>query len=68
MHISFSEILLVLLIALLVIKPDRLPGVATKLGQWIRNLQTLSAKIKNEIDKPMSKYSYHEKQEEGSDS
>lgn len=61
MNIHFSEIFLILLVALLVIKPERLPEVAFSLGQWLKRLQTVSAKIKSFIEQPvnMGKYSFH---------
>jgi Sec-independent protein translocase protein TatA len=36
-----SKILLVLLVALFVIKPEELPGVATALGRWVRRIKKL---------------------------
>jgi Sec-independent protein translocase protein TatA len=61
MSIHFSEILLILLVALLVIKPERLPEVAYTLGRWFRWLQTMTTKIKNVFETPeMGKYSFHE--------
>lgn len=61
MSIHISEILLILLVALLVIKPERLPEVAYALGRWFRWLQSMSAKMKNIFESPeMGKYSFHE--------
>lgn len=53
MHISFSEILVILLVALLVIKPEHLPDAAFALGRWIKWLRQTTAKIKNEITEPL---------------
>ncbi len=50
MSIHFSEMLVILLVALLVIKPERLPDTAAKLGRLIKWVQQLVAKIKNEVD------------------
>jgi len=47
MHVSFSEIVLILLVALLVIKPERLPEVATTLGQWLKGIRRLVSNFKN---------------------
>ncbi len=48
MHLS--EILLILVIALIVIKPEQLPGVAQKLGEALRIFRQTVTKIKNEIE------------------
>lgn len=53
MHISFSEILVILLVALLVLKPEQLPGAALKLGQWMRWFRRTSQQLKEEIEKPL---------------
>lgn len=58
MHISFSEILVILLVALLVIKPERMPAVATRLGRLVKTIRGLTTKLYTEIDQPMGKYSY----------
>lgn len=48
MNIHFSEILVILFVALLVIKPERLPTVAFTLGRWLRWAQGALNKIKKE--------------------
>lgn len=53
MNIHFSELLLILLVALLVIKPERLPEVAFKLGRFVHWVRHSISKIKTEIDKPL---------------
>ncbi|MFZ2315593.1 MAG: twin-arginine translocase TatA/TatE family subunit [Gammaproteobacteria bacterium] len=50
MNISLSEIMLVLLIALLVIKPEQMPEVAQMLGRLIRSLRGVFAKVKTEVN------------------
>jgi Tat protein translocase TatB subunit len=52
MHISFSEILVILLVALLVIKPEHLPDAAQTLGRWMKWLRTATHKIKQEMEEP----------------
>lgn len=49
MNFSLSEIIVILLIALLVIKPEQLPELAFTLGQWIRMVRRLGAKWKGDI-------------------
>jgi Sec-independent protein translocase protein TatA len=46
---SISEIFLILLVALLVVKPERLPEVALMLGKWLRRVRMISTKIKNDF-------------------
>lgn len=50
MNISLSEIMLVLLIALLVIKPEQMPEVAQVLGRFVGSLRAMFAKIKTEVN------------------
>ena len=55
MSIPVSEILVVLLVALLVIKPEKLPGAATTLGKWLKWLRQTTATIKQEMAEPLQK-------------
>lgn len=55
MSISFSEILVVLAVAVLVIKPENLPDAAFTLGKWLRWLRQTTANIKREIEEPLEK-------------
>ncbi len=50
MNISLSEILLVLIVALVVIKPEQLPDVAFKLGRWAKQIRSGLFKIRRELD------------------
>lgn len=50
MNFSISEILLVLLIALLVVKPEQLPDVARTVGRLVRTVRGVFAKVKEEMD------------------
>ena len=50
MSFSISEIIVILLIALLVIKPEQLPDVAFTLGRFAQSIQRLFAKVKNEMN------------------
>lgn len=49
--ISFSELLLVGLVALLVLGPERLPGAARTAGLWIGRLKRSFNAIKNEVER-----------------
>jgi Sec-independent protein translocase protein TatA len=49
-NFSISEILVILLIALLVIKPEQLPDVAFTLGRFTQSIRRMFAKVKDEMD------------------
>lgn len=50
MNVSLSEILLVLFIALLVIKPEQLPHAARALGKFVKSVQNMFSNVKNEVN------------------
>lgn len=51
---GFSEILLIMVVALVVVGPERLPGLARKVGYWVgrfrRYANTVRAEIEREIN------------------
>jgi sec-independent protein translocase protein TatB len=49
--IAFSELLIVGVIALIVIGPERLPKVARTAGQWIGKLNRYVSQVKQDIDR-----------------
>ena len=49
MGFSVSEVVVVLLVALLVIKPEQLPDVAFTLGRFAQSARRALAKIKQEV-------------------
>jgi len=51
--ISFSELLLVGLIALLVLGPERLPGAARTAGLWLGRLKRSLNAIKMEVEREL---------------
>jgi Sec-independent protein translocase protein TatA len=42
--------MVVLLIALLVVKPEQLPDVAHSLGRFVKSIRGIFAKVKNEMN------------------
>lgn len=50
MSINLSEVLVVLVVALLVLKPEQLPGAAFKLGKWTKSLRGTMTKLRRELD------------------
>lgn len=51
MNISLSEIILVFIIALLVIKPAQLPQVAQQIGRFVKLIRNLFAQTKEQMNK-----------------
>lgn len=52
-ELSFSELALIALIALIVIGPERLPGVARTVGKWIGKVQRMAASVRADIDREL---------------
>ena len=50
MNFSISEIIVILLIALLVIKPEQLPDVAFTLGKFAQSMRRLFSRVKDEMN------------------
>lgn len=50
MNFSISEIFVILLIALLVVKPEQLPEVAHTLGKFVKSIRGVFAKVKDEMN------------------
>ncbi len=50
MNFSISEIAVILLVALLVIKPEQLPEVAFSLGKFAQSMRRLLTKVKAEMN------------------
>jgi len=51
--VGFSEILVIAVVALIVIGPERLPKVARTLGHMFGRLQRYAAEVKADIDREM---------------
>lgn len=49
MNIHFSEILIILLVAFIVIKPERLPEIARLLGGWFTWMHKATIRVKRYI-------------------
>ncbi len=50
---SFFELLIIAVVALLVVGPERLPGLAIKAGQYISRLRRLWQNTKYDIEREM---------------
>lgn len=51
--IGFSELVLVAIVALLVVGPERLPRVARVAGMWLARARRSLASVKQEIDREL---------------
>lgn len=52
-EVGFSELLLVGIIALVVIGPERLPGLARTAGVWLGRLRYMLSSVKAEVEREM---------------
>ncbi|ALG67419.1 Sec-independent protein translocase protein TatB [Beggiatoa leptomitoformis] len=52
-EIGFGELVLIGVIALIVIGPDKLPGAARTAGLWIGKMRRFVSSIKDEVDKEL---------------
>lgn len=64
MNVSMSELVVIVLVALLVIKPEQLPELAHLLGRFTSKVRAIFSKLKTEmnglVDKEASEKRYHE--------
>ena len=51
--VGFSEIVVIMLVALIVIGPTRLPAVARTIGQWVGRVQRYVNRIKMDVSTSM---------------
>lgn len=51
--IGFSEMMIVAVVALVVLGPEKLPRVARQAGQWLGKLQRYVADVKSDINRQM---------------
>ena len=51
---GFWEIILVLMVALVVVGPERLPGLARAVGLWLGKAKRIVTDIKTEIDRELA--------------
>ena len=51
---GFWEIVLVLMVALVVVGPERLPGLARTVGLWLGKAKRIVTDIKTEIDRELA--------------
>ncbi len=61
MQISLSEIIVILLVALVVIKPEQLPDVLLTMKRLVMRLRLIFANFKRAIEEPFTHSSDHER-------
>ena len=66
--IAFSELLVIGIIALIVIGPERLPKVARTAGQWLGRLNRYVSQVKQDIDRDIKLEELRKMQQEMRDS
>lgn len=49
--IGFTEIILILVVALVVIGPERLPGAARTLGRWVAKIKRFITSVRSDIER-----------------
>ena len=52
--IGFQELVLIAVVALLVIGPERMPGLARKAGLWIGKARRFVSSVKEDIDRELA--------------
>lgn len=53
MGLTFDKLFVILVIALFVVGPDRLPGYAKKLGELVRNIKSMASGAKDRMREEM---------------
>ena len=51
--VGFSEVVIIAIIALVILGPERLPKVARTLGFWVGRARRMVADVKSDIDREM---------------
>lgn len=51
--IGFIELVMVAIVALLVLGPDKLPGAVRETAAWIRHIRRYASKVREEIEEQM---------------
>ncbi len=52
-EVGFSELALLFVVALLVVGPERLPGLARTLGAWVGKIRRMAAEVRGELEREM---------------
>lgn len=63
-NIAFPELIVIVVVSLIVIGPDKLPKVAQTLGVMVGRMQRFVGAIKNDLDQELKNNDLHRLQEE----
>lgn len=63
-NIAFPELIVIVVVSLIVIGPDKLPKVAQTFGALMGRMQRFISDVKNDIDQELKKTDLHRLQEE----
>ena len=53
-EVGFQELILIMVVALLVIGPERMPGLARKAGMWVGKARRFIGQVKEDIDREIA--------------
>ena len=53
-EVGFSELVLIMVIALIVLGPERLPEVARTVGRWVGKARSMARSVKAEIERELA--------------
>ena len=51
--VGFSEIVLIMVIALIVVGPERLPKLARTIGRWVGKARTIVSSVRSEVEREL---------------
>jgi Tat protein translocase TatB subunit len=53
-EVGFTEIILILGLALLVLGPEKLPGLAQKVGRWTGRARSMARQLRNQLEQEVT--------------
>ncbi len=53
-EVGFTEIILILGIALLVLGPEKLPGLASQVGRWAGRARAMARQLRQQLDEEVT--------------
>lgn len=53
-EVGFTELLLIFALALIVLGPHRLPGLASKIGRWVGRARAMARQLRDQLDQEVS--------------